>query len=129
MNAAKLAFKDKQFDLVFCIQNGIAVFRVDPLSMIREALRVTRRGGKLVFSGYSDKIWAERLEWFRIQAEHGLIGKIDENKTGAGVIICCDGFTATTFSFEQFNALCLKLGKAYQIFEVDDASVFCEINV
>ncbi len=79
--------KSNTFDLVFCIQNGISAMKIDPVSLIRESIRITRPGGRILFSSYSDKIWTERLEWFRIQSNHGLIGEIDESKTSKSIMV------------------------------------------
>jgi len=77
MNAIALTFEDDFFDLTICIQNGISAFKVDAKELIKEALRVTKKGGKVLISSYSEKFWEERLNWFKIQAENGLIGEID----------------------------------------------------
>ena len=127
MNAAYLGLGSETLDLVACIQNGISAFKVDPLGLMREALRVTRAGGRVLFSSYSEKFWPHRLEWFREQARNGLLGEIDEETTGNGVILCKDGFRATTFSPDDFHALASRLGVTAEIFEVDESSIFCEI--
>lgn len=127
MDAVSLGFAEKTFDLVACIQNGISAFKVDPLSLMREGVRVTRPGGRVLFSSYSEKFWPHRLEWFREQARHGLLGEIDEEATGNGVIVCKDGFRASTFSPDDFLALAAGLGLTAEVFEVDESSVFCEI--
>lgn len=127
MNGVALGFREEAFDLVACIQNGISAFKVDPLGLMREAVRVTRAGGRVLFSSYSEKFWPHRLEWFREQAGHGLLGEIDEEATGNGVIVCKDGFRATTFSPDDFLALASGLGLKAGIFEVDESSIFCEI--
>ncbi|MBI2838731.1 MAG: class I SAM-dependent methyltransferase [Acidobacteria bacterium] len=129
MDAARLAFRDRSFDLTICIQNGISAFGVDHASLIAEASRVTCSGGLVLFSSYSAKFWTQRLEWFEIQAAHGLVGEIDYAATGDGVIACKDGFRATTVSPERFRNLTESLGLASRIVEVDDSSVFCEIPV
>ncbi len=121
------SIKYNTFDLVFCIQNGISAMKINPVSLIRESIRITKPRGRILFSSYSDKIWQDRLEWFRIQANHGLIGEIDELKTGKGIIVCKDGFEATTFNAEQFNQLLSEFDKEYNIFEIDESSIFCEI--
>jgi 2-polyprenyl-6-hydroxyphenyl methylase/3-demethylubiquinone-9 3-methyltransferase len=128
MNAVRLAFKDKSFDVVACIQNGISAFHVDKRTLIEEALRVTKHGGLALFSSYSEKFWKPRLEWFRIQAEAGLLGEIDEELTGNGVIVCRDGFTATTVSPDEFKKLTEGLDADVRIVEVDESSVFCELR-
>jgi SAM-dependent methyltransferase len=127
MNAIELGFKAQSFDLTACIQNGISAFHVDPDILINECVRVTKGNGRVLFSSYSAKIWKPRLEWFRRQSEQGLIGEIDEEATGGGVIVCKDGFTATTFSPDDFESLCSRHGLPCQIYEVDDSSVFSEL--
>lgn len=129
MNAVKLGFCDQCFDLVLCIQNGISAFNVNQEDLIREALRVTRSEGRVMFSSYTERFWPERLNWFRIQAKHGLLGEIDEEATGDGVIVCKDGFRATTLGPEDFRILASKIGVSAEITELDASSIFCEIEV
>lgn len=129
MDAVRLGFADRSFDLVACIQNGISAFKVDPKELVKESLRVTRIGGELLFSSYSEKFWKDRLEWFVRQAEAGLIGEIDWSQTRDGVIVCRDGFRATTFDPGQFLALLPSYEKDITIEEVDDSSLFFEVKV
>jgi SAM-dependent methyltransferase len=129
MNALQTGFHDQTFDLVLCIQNGISAFHVDQQGLIREAIRITKNGGSALFSSYSERFWDERLEWFRIQAKEGLLGDIDEAQTGNGVIVCKDGFSATTVSESQFRALAQSCGVEPLIEEVDGSSLFCRIDV
>lgn len=127
MNAQKLGFISHQFDIVICIQNGISAFGLNPQLLIKEALRVTKPGGSLLFSSYSQKFWDERLRWFQTQAEMGLIGEIDYGRTGEGIIICIDGFKASTFSSLDFEKTVMDIGLEFILTEVDDPSIFCEI--
>lgn len=129
MDAASLGFEDATFDVVACIQNGISAFKVDPRELVRESMRVTRPGGTVLFSSYAKRFWDARLEWFELQADCGLIGEIDREKTRDGQIVCKDGFTATTFGPDEFSALCSSLGIEPRIEEVDGSSLFCEIRV
>jgi ubiquinone/menaquinone biosynthesis C-methylase UbiE len=128
MDAVKLAFRDGTFNVVACIQNGISAFHVDQRALIAEAVRVTRVGGTALFSSYSDKFWGDRLEWFELQADAGLLGEIDYEKTGDGVIVCKDGFTATTVGPDEFRELTAGLNADVNITEVAGSSVFCEIK-
>jgi ubiquinone/menaquinone biosynthesis C-methylase UbiE len=128
MDAVKLGFQDQAFDCVVCIQNGISAFHVDQRTLISESVRVTRAGGIVLFSSYSDKFWKYRLEWFELQAEAGLLGEIDYDRTMDGVIVCRDGFTATTVDAEHFRALTTNLNAEVRIVEVDESSLFCEIE-
>ncbi|MBM3294057.1 MAG: hypothetical protein FJY82_05975 [Candidatus Aminicenantes bacterium] len=84
--------------------------------------------GRLLFSSYSEKFWPHRLEWFRRQAEAGLLGEIDESRTGDGTIVCKDGFTATTFGPERFLALARLFPVEARIVEIDESSLFCEMT-
>jgi 2-polyprenyl-6-hydroxyphenyl methylase/3-demethylubiquinone-9 3-methyltransferase len=129
MNAINLKFEDGEFDIIFCIQNGISAFHVDRQQLIKEAVRVTRSGGKVLFSSYSNKFWKDRFEWFQLQAEHNLIGEIDYEKTGNGVIVCKDGFRATTVSSEELLSLCSNLNIVTEIVEEDNSSIFCVMTV
>jgi len=126
-DAVRLPFPEKRFDVVLCLQNGISAFHVDPERLIEESIRVTRPGGTVLLSSYSDRFWADRLSWFVLQAAEGLVGEIDDEKTGAGRIVCEDGFTATTFEPGDFRRLTASLGVKAATYEIDNSSVFCEI--
>ena len=129
MNAVDLGFRNDQIDMVVCVQNGVAVLYVGQQNLFEEAIRVTRNGGVVLFSSYSEAFWEERLDWFQIQAEHGLVGEIDYDATGNGVIVCKDGFRAATVSPEEFVSLAANFGIDSKITEVDGSSVFCELHV
>lgn len=129
MDAIDMGFRPGRFDLVYCVQNGISAFHVDPHRLIASALAVTASGGRVLFSSYADAFWEDRLEWFRIQASHGLLGEIDEAATGNGVIVCKDGFRATTVSPEGFAQLVQSLGRTPSVQTVAESSLFCEIVV
>jgi ubiquinone/menaquinone biosynthesis C-methylase UbiE len=129
MDAVNLVFPDNSFDVVICIQNGISAFHVDPLQLIHESIRVTKPGGLILFSSYSEKFWNYRLEWFKLQSVEGLIGEIDFYRTRNGRIVCKDGFTADTIKPEQFIKLTSGIqGINVRIEEVDESSIFCRIE-
>ncbi|MFB0566775.1 MAG: class I SAM-dependent methyltransferase [Candidatus Aminicenantaceae bacterium] len=129
MDAVELGFSDRKFDLVACIQNGISVFKVDQRKLIEESMRVTCSGGSVLFSSYSERFWEYRLEWFRLQSEHALIGEIDEETTRDGVIVCKDGFRASIVSPDDFISLTSSFNIDPIITEVDGSSIFYEIQV
>ncbi len=128
MNAATLGFRDSVFDVVLCIQNGLSAFKVEQSALIVECIRVARGGGTVLLSSYAQRFWEHRLEWFELQAEHGLLGELDGEATGDGVIVCKDGFRATTITPEQFESLTAGLDVRRHIREVDESSVFCELT-
>ena len=129
MDAGNLTFKERKFDVVFAIQNGISAFKIEPQKLVKECLKVTRKGGKVIFSSYSEKIWDARLEWFLKQAEAGLLGEIDLEKTGEGTIVGKDGFKATTFTKEDFSDLSVDVDVNSYIKEIDQSSIFWVIYV
>jgi len=117
MNATNLEFQNNFFDVVICIQNGISAFNVDKKGLIREAIRVTKKGGLM------------RLKWFILQSEAGLIGEIDLSATHSGIIVTKDGFKATTIKPTEFTSLTSELPINLKIEEIDNSSVFYEILV
>ncbi len=124
-DAARLPFRTGSFDAVLCVQNGVSAFDTDRPQLASEAARVTRAGGRILFSSYAPGIWNERLNWFRAQARAGLLGPIDEDKTGDGTIVCTDGFRAVTVDGAEFEHLFAGLGRSVEIREVDESSLFC----
>lgn len=129
MDAGSLGFSNTSFDLVFGVQNFISACKVPSKHLLRECLRVVRPGGKVILSSYAEGFWPHRLEWFRQQAAEGLLGPIDEEATGGGVIVCRDGFRATTFGPGEFENLARSCGVKARVYSVDHASLFCEIPV
>ncbi len=125
MDAGALQFVDGSFNVVLCLQNGISAFHRDPGTLLREALRVCKPNGVALFSTYAEKFWPQRLEWFELQAGAGLLGEIDRERTKEGFIACKDGFTATTFTPDQFRSLAAGLSAALTLTEVDGSSLFC----
>lgn len=129
MDASQLGMSSHVYDAVFCIQNGISAFKVNSTHLVEEAVRVTRKGGVILFSSYSPGFWEHRLDWFRLQSEAGLIGEIDEQKTRNGRIVCKDGFKATYITGDQFMKLFSSDKTAVSVIEVDESSVFCVAKV
>jgi 2-polyprenyl-6-hydroxyphenyl methylase/3-demethylubiquinone-9 3-methyltransferase len=128
MDAAYQGFQSEQFDIVLCIQNGLSAFKIEPIRLIEETMRVTKKGGLCLFSSYSDKFWNDRLEWFVAQSETGLLGEIDYDETKDGVIVCKDGFRSSTYSKEDFQEFSLQLSLDSDIVEVDNSSLFWEVK-
>lgn len=127
MTADRTGFRENSFDGVVCVQNGISAFGVNPTSLVAEAVRVSREGGLIVFSGYSPRIWEVRLEWFRAQSRAGLVGQIDERLSRGGTIVCKDGFRSTTVTGPDFSTLFRKAGQRARILEIDESSIFAEV--
>ena len=114
---------EKTFDIVLCLQNGLSAIKADHKT-IENILNLLKPGGKAFFSSYSENFWNNRLAWFQEQADKGLLGEIDLENTKDGVIVCKDGFRATTYSEEDFIKIGETLGYEYEIVEVDKSSLF-----
>jgi len=128
MDASRLGFGSESFDVVLCVQNGICAFNVHQPLLIAEAMRVTRSGGKVIFSTYSDKIWEARVEWFEQQSQAGLLGEIDYKRTINGRIVCKDGFSSGRLTEGDFKLLTERVAGKVTLTEVDDSSLFCVIQ-
>ena len=127
--AAALPFTADVFDAVICVQNCLSAIKAKPLAVVSEAVRVTRRGGRVLVSGYADSFWDVRLDWFRRQAAAGLIGELDPVRTGDGTIVGRNGFRATTLRPDDFRALATTLNLVPQLTEVDGSCLFLECAV
>ena len=115
---------EAEFDLVLCLQNGLSSMKGVALNLLHQAMSVLKPGGTAFFSTYSPAFWDHRLAWFQEQATKGLLGQIDLDQTKSGLIVCKDGFVATTYSPEALAALAQALGYPYRITEVDHSSIF-----
>ncbi len=127
MDAVKLGFAHHVFDVTLCIQNGISAFHVDRRQLIDQCIRVTKKGGIILFSTYAERFWEHRLKWFREQSAAGLLGPIDEERTGNGVIACTDGFKSSAIPPDEFRQLTRRPGIRVQLREIDESCLFCEI--
>ena len=126
MDIHKLEF-DAPFDVILCLQNGLSATRADE-AVISNLLAHLAPGGMAYFSTYSANFWEHRVDWFQEQASKGLLGELDMEKTCDGVIICKDGFKATTQTPEDYEAIGRASGFPYEIVEVDQSSLFLVIH-
>jgi len=128
MDALGLGFADDLFDVTICMQNGICAFNVDQRALLVEALRVTRPGGTLIVSTYTDSIWPDRLAWFEAQSKAGLIGPLDYSACHDGTIVCTDGFRSGRLTANDIEALCDGLNLSYRLHEISGAALVCVIT-
>ncbi len=119
---------DEKFDVILCLQNGLSAMRVTSQDSIKKISEMVVSDGKAYFSTYSEKFWEYRVMWFKEQAEKGVLGELDIDKTKDGVIICKDGFKAITHTPKDLKMLGDSSGYEYQIQEVDDSSLFLMIH-
>ena len=115
---------DGGFNMVLCLQNGLSAIQGDPADTVERSLRAIVPGGEAFFSTYAPGFWEWRLAWFREQADKGLIGELDMERTVSGRIVCKDGFTATTFSEDDLVTLGKKTGCPFRTETADGSSLF-----
>jgi 2-polyprenyl-3-methyl-5-hydroxy-6-metoxy-1,4-benzoquinol methylase len=127
MDVHKLTFEEK-FDVILCLQNGLSAMKVTSSDLVEKILDMVSSGGKVYFSTYSEKFWEYRIMWFKEQAEKGLLGELDLDRTKDGVIICKDGFKAITHTPKDLKMIGDLSGCEYQIQEVDESSLFLIIH-
>ena len=111
------------FDVILCLQNGLSAMRADRAA-VAHILSFLAPGGCAYFSTYSARFWDYRVAWFQEQADKGLLGELDMNATRDGVIVCKDGFRATTQTPEELESLGRATGLSYEVTEVDESSLF-----
>jgi 2-polyprenyl-3-methyl-5-hydroxy-6-metoxy-1,4-benzoquinol methylase len=127
MDVHNLTLEEK-FDVILCLQNGLSAMKVKSSDLIEKIMGMVVSGGKVYFSTYSEKFWEYRLMWFKEQAEKGLLGELDLDKTKDGIITCKDGFKAVTHTLEDLKTIGYLSGHEYEIHEVDESSVFLIIH-
>lgn len=127
MDAHEMDYKD-EFDVILSLQNGLSSMKGDTNNIIKRCIDALKTGGSAYFSTYSDKFWDSRLKWFEEQADKGLLGPIDYERTKDGVIVCEDGFTAKTFNYEDLRSLAEQSGCDYEIEELNGQSLFLIIT-
>ena len=121
---------ERKFDAVLCLQNGLSSIKGagGASNLVSRAMSVLKDNGTAYFSGYSPKFWEHRLEWFKEQADKGLIGEIDLDETKNGNIVCKDGFRARTITYDEFTQLGQSTGCKFDVIEHDESSLFLIIN-
>lgn len=122
MDIHKIDIKDS-YDVVLCLQNGLSAMRATRRT-IDGMMGLAAHGGRIFFSSYSPKFWYFRLRWFQEQAAKGVLGEVDLDQSKNGVIVCADGFKATTHSPKDFEEIGIASGYPFQIREIDDSSIF-----
>jgi 2-polyprenyl-6-hydroxyphenyl methylase/3-demethylubiquinone-9 3-methyltransferase len=117
MDAHNLKFSET-FDVVLCLQNALSAMKTQPLEYVKKIMALLSPEGKAFISSYSAKFWEHRMAWFHEQSEKGLLGEIDMEQTKDGVIICKDGFRATTHSPQDMDSIGKASGFQYDVTEV-----------
>ena len=117
MNAKKIEFPDDCFDRTICMFNTLGNME-DPLPVLREMCRVTKPGGKLIFSVYNSDSTEERLEFYH------KTGLPDVYSDGA-VIHNNRDFYSRSFTESEILKMCTGLGLELTVHKTKIARI-CE---
>lgn len=108
--AGKLPFAEGSFDAVVCAQNTWGLLGEEKLPTLREAARVTRPGGKLLFVVYSEASVVPRTEWYMDMQRRGLMAPLDWASSGPELLVTEDGHASECFRGERLERLFREAG-------------------
>lgn len=118
-NAKRMHFPTAMFDYTICMGNTFGNFGADKLKILKEMKRVTKKGGKIIISVYSERALCIRVK------EYKRIG-IKIKKIKDGTIYSEEGLILEQFTKEKlkkiFNSCRLKKIK---ITELNPISYLC----
>lgn len=100
MTAPAMPFADHCFNKILCLNNTFSLLHGDPEPLLREFLRVLKKGGEIILSVYTGRYWAELLAWYEIQSQNHILSEIDYVRTRPGLLICKDGHSLQTLTPE-----------------------------
>jgi len=105
-----LPFADAVFDAVVCAQNTLGLMGEEKLPAMREAARVTRRGGRLLCVVYSESSVVSRTEWYAAMHARGLMAPLDWARSGPELLVTEDGHASECFRRERLEELFREAG-------------------
>lgn len=103
--AWRLPFMDAAFDVVVCAQNTFGLLGDGKLAALREAARVTRPAGSLVFVVYSEASLVPRIEWYNEMNRRGMMAAMDWARSGPEVLVTEDGHASECFRRQRLQQL------------------------
>jgi ubiquinone/menaquinone biosynthesis C-methylase UbiE len=109
-SAADLPFAAESFDAVLCAQNTFGLLGALKEPALREAARVTRRGGRIVLVVYSVDSIAPRAEWYTEMHRRGAMQPIDWSRSGPELLATFDGHGSESFRRERLERLLAEAG-------------------
>ena len=118
-NAKKIHFGDNTFDYVICMGNTFGDFGKDKLKILKEMKRVTKKGGKILVSVYSEKALNIRLK------EYNRIG-IKIKKISKGIIYTDNHLILEQFDKEKIESIFNSAKLNVKIIKLNPISYICE---
>lgn len=110
--ASRLPFADASFDAVVCAQNTFGLLGEAKLPTLREAVRVTRPGGRLLLVVYSEFSVVPRIEWYTEENRRGMMAPLDWSRSHAELLVTTDGHASECFRRERLEELFAAAGLA-----------------
>jgi len=113
--AGALPFADGSFEAVVCAQNTFGLLGDEKLATLREAARVTRPGGSLLFVVYSEYSVIPRIEWYSEMNRRGMMSPLDWARSTPELLTTGDGYGSECFRRERLQKLFSGAGLAPRI--------------
>jgi SAM-dependent methyltransferase len=113
--ANRLPFADASFDAVVCAQNTLGLLGDAKLATLREARRVARPAGSVIFIVYSEFSVVPRIEWYSEMNRRGMMAPLDWSRSGPELLVTEDGHGSECFRRERLEALFAEAGLASRL--------------
>ncbi|MCH8741553.1 class I SAM-dependent methyltransferase [Patescibacteria group bacterium] len=118
--AQRLHFKNNTFDYAICMGNTFGDFGEDKLKILKEMQRVTKKGGRIIISVYSEKALPIRLK------EYKKAGMKLEKTSKDGTVVTEEGIITEQFSKRKLQKIFNKAGLNIKIIKLSSISYLCE---
>lgn len=118
-DARKMHFPDNMFDYTICMGNTFGDFGNDKLKVLKEMKRVTKKGGKIIISVYSENALEIRIK------EYKRIG-IKIKKIQDGIVYSENGLILEQFNKEKLKKIFDLIGLDVKIIKLNSISYLCE---
>ena len=118
-DAKKMHFADDTFDYSLCMGNTFGDFKEDKIKILKEMKRVTKKGGKIIISVYSEKALDVRIKQYK---KIGMKIKKVQN----GTVYTKDDLILEQFTKEEIRKIFNSVGLKVKIIELNSISYLCE---
>jgi ubiquinone/menaquinone biosynthesis C-methylase UbiE len=117
--AEKLHFKDNTFDYVICMGNTFGDMPSTKTKVLSEMKRVTKKGGKIIISIFSENAMEERIE--NLKRAGFIITKIKDSD-----IFTKEGLIAQQFTKEKLKNIFKESGLNVKIIKLNSIAYICK---
>jgi 2-polyprenyl-6-hydroxyphenyl methylase/3-demethylubiquinone-9 3-methyltransferase len=121
-DAQRMHFKNNTFDYTICMGATFGNFGLNKTKILREMKRVTKKGGKIIVSVYSEKALPVRLKVY--QKIGFLVNKVSRD----GTVVGENGVISEQFSKEKLSNIFNKSGLNAKIIKLGFIAYLCEAS-